>query len=183
MKKLLLVLLMLISPMLKSQDLNINQTLEYINKKVNDYKASIDQNVTYVWEIDKVGRLTITQYVNNEFNFSQSVYLKALDKNKIFINDENLDQDDYFYTIHIKCKNNNRDVLKKYRRMIPSSSIFIRLFPDERSVNQLKNAITYLIILAESKSEFIEREVDPFDKKVTVIIPDTKTIKKKNKKK
>ena len=40
MKKLLLVLLMLISPMLKSQDLNINQTLEYINKKVNVNNAN-----------------------------------------------------------------------------------------------------------------------------------------------
>ena len=75
----------------KSQDLNISQTLEYINKKINDNKASIDNNTKIIWEINPEGKLTITQYVNNEWNFSQTVYLKALDKNKIVVNDENFD--------------------------------------------------------------------------------------------
>ncbi len=148
---------------LYAQDLNITQTLEYINKKVNDNKASVDNNARYMWEVNADGKLTITQYINEEWNFSQTVYLKALDKNKIFINDENFDQEDYFFTIHIKCLNDRTDVIKKYRRYVRSSSVFIRLAADERTANQLRNAIAYLISLAESKKEFKTKDTDPFD--------------------
>ena len=148
---------------LKSQDLNITQTLEYINKKVNDNKASVDNNARYVWEVSNDGKLTITQYLNEEWSFSQSVYLKALDKNRIFINDENFDEEDYFYTIHIKCINDRTDVLKKYKRYVRSSSIFIRMAPDDRTASQLRNALAYLITLAESKKEFKSHDTDPFD--------------------
>jgi|GEM_PF-3073436 len=151
------------SQIVKSQDLNVAQTLEYINKKVNENKASVDNNARFVWEVSDDGKLTITQFINEEWNFSQSVYLKALDRNHIFINDENFDQEDYFYTIHVKCTSDRTDVVKKYKRYIRSSSIFIRLAPDERTANQLRNAIAYLITLAESKKDYKSKDTDPFD--------------------
>ena len=171
---------------IKAQDLNISQTLEYINLKINVNKASIDENARYIWEVNNEGKLTITQYLNNEWNFSQTVYLKALDKNRIFINDENFDQEDYFYTINIKCINDRQDVIKKSKRHIRSSSIFIRIGADDRTANQLKNAIQYLISLAESKTEYKSRDIDLFDfDKKTVNYQDTikkPIIKNKNKK-
>ena len=148
---------------LKAQELNIIQTLEYINKKVNDNKASVDNNARYVWEINNDGKLTVTQYINEELNFSQTVYLKALDKNRIFINDENFDQEDYYYTIHIKCLKDRTDVLKKYKRYVRSSSIFIRLASDDRTAKQLQKALAYLISLAEAKKEYRNKDMDPFD--------------------
>lgn len=147
----------------KTQDLNIDQTIEYINKKINDHKASVDVNAKFVWELSPEGKLTITQYVNEEWNFSQSVYLKALDKNKVFINDENIDQETYFFTINVRCKDENTDVIKKYKRYARSSSIFIRIAPDEKCANQLKNAIGYLITLGEAKTEYKSKDTDPFD--------------------
>ena len=162
-KALFLIIMFLNFHEIKAQDLNITQTLEYINKKVNDNKASIDNNARFVWEVSNDGKLTVTQYINEEWNFSQSVYLKALDKNRIFINDENFDQEDYFYTIHIKCISDKTDVLKKYKRYVRSSSVFIRLAPDDRTANQLRNALAYLISLAESKKEYKSKDTDPFD--------------------
>ena len=154
---------MLVISSAKAQDLNINQTLEYLNKKINDNKAPIDNNITYKWEINDDGQLTINQYVNGDLYLSQSVYLKTLDKNRIVINNDNFDQEEYFYTIQIKCKNNLLNVLKKSRRSQRVSSLFIRIAPNEVLVNQIKNAISTLIYQAESTQEFKVCDVDPFD--------------------
>ena len=186
MKKILISLLFILFAItqIKSQDFNIQQTLDYINKKVNDNKSFTDKDKNYVWEVDKDGKLTITQYVNNEWNFSQSVYLKALDKNRININDDIFDQDSYFYTINVKCLNNSADVIKKYKRIIHSSSIFIRLVSDDRVANQLRNAISYLILLSEQKPEYKSKDIDPFDfQKALQVYQESKPLNKKNKKK
>ena len=123
----------------------------------------MDKSSRYVWEISNDGKLTITQFINEEWNFEQSVYLKALDKEKIFLNEDNFFQTDYYFTIHVRCKNNREEVLKKFQRYIRSSTIFVRMAPDEKTAVQLKNAIAYLITLAERKPEFKEKESDPFD--------------------
>lgn len=165
MKKLTLILFVCLglSTILNAQDFNIAQTLEYINNKLNSNKASMDKNTSYVWEIANDGKLTITQYINEEWNFSQTVFLKALDKDKIFINEDNFFQTDYYFTIHVRCKEDREDVLKKYQRYIRSSTIFVRLAPDVRTAAQIKNAIAYLITLAEKKQEYKSKETDPFD--------------------
>jgi len=148
---------------LSAQDFNIAQTLEYINNKINSNKAAMDKSSRFVWEISNDGKLTITQFINEEWNFEQSVYLKALDKEQIVLNADNFFQTDYYITIHVKCKNENNDVLKKFQRYHRSSTIFARIAPDEKTATQLKNAIAYLITLAERKPEFKEKETDPFD--------------------
>ena len=156
-------LIMLVLSSAKAQDLNINQTLEYLNKKINDNRATMDNNIEYKWEINDDGQLTISQYVNGDLYLSQTAYLKSLDKNRIVINDANFDQEEYFYTIQIKCKNNLLNVLKKGIRSQKVSSIFIRIAPNEITVNQIKNALTTLIYQAESTQEFKVCDVDPFD--------------------
>ncbi len=146
-----------------AQDMTLNQTLEYINKKINENKAINDKNMMYVWEVDNAGRLIITQYINDEWFFSQTVYLKSLDKCNIVINDENSDQSEYFFTLNVKCKNNKANVARKHRRTLKTSSVFIRIAPNLEVANQIRNAISTLIYLAESKNEYQVADFDPFD--------------------
>ena len=165
MKKLIFLFIVILGLNLQtfSQDFNIAQTLEYINNKLNSNRASMDKTSKNVWEISNDGKLTITQYINDEWNFSQTVYLKALDKDKIFINEDNFFQTDYYFTIHVRCLDDREDVLKKYQRYIRSSTIFVRLAPDVRVATQIKNAIAYLITLAQKKQEYKSKDTDPFD--------------------
>lgn len=146
-----------------AQDLNIKETLEYINKKINENKASCDKYTRYEWSVSDDGKLTVSAYWNEELNSTQQVYLKILDPSNIKINMDNVFQTEYFFTIQIFCKNNRNDVLKKYNRYLSSASIFLRVKPDDQVANQVTNAIKYLITMASKKSEYKEEIKDPFD--------------------
>ena len=138
---------------LSAQNLNIDETIQYINEKLKINKIADDESAEFVWQVSDDGKLTITQYINKVWNMSQSVYLKSLDTNSIFINKSN-DQTDYFYTLEIACKNGNNNITKSYKRDLRISVIYLRIKPDKEVADRLKNAITYLIRKANERQDF-----------------------------
>jgi len=138
---------------LSGQNLNIDETIQYINEKLNINKITDDENAEFVWEVSADGKLTITKYVNKTWIMSQSVNLKSLDTNSIFINKSN-DQTDYFYTLEIACKNGGNNITKSYKRDLRISVIYLRFKPDKEVADRLKNAITYLIRKANERQDF-----------------------------
>ncbi len=150
---------------ISSQDLNMQETIDYINEKINSNKQIMeDNNAKYFWEVSADGKLTITRFVTyNVFHSSQSVFIKSLDADKVQIIDD-IQTAEYYLSIRIPCKGNKEDVTRKWDACIKKSSgIYFRIGPDPDIARKLKNAIIYLIKLGEKNPDYKIEEKDPFD--------------------
>ncbi len=138
---------------LTAQNLTIEETLKYINEKINSNKIPEDENAEYFWQVSDEGMLTITKYNQQTWNLSQSVYLKSLDTTSIILNNNNY-MTDYYFTIDISCKYGQSNITKTYSRDLRISVICIRFLPDKELADRLKNAIIYLLRKAYENPNF-----------------------------
>ena len=136
-----------------AQNLTIDETIKYINEKINENKISEDENAEFLWQVSDDGKLTITKYNQNVWNLLQSVYLKSLDTNTVFLNNNN-QSTDYYFTLEVACKNKENNVTKTYSRDQQISAICIRFKPDKEVADRLKNALIYLIRKAYGQANF-----------------------------
>ncbi len=138
----------------KAQDFNIDETIEYINEKLNNNLPVIEIYAKYEWSVTKYGKLIIKHYWYEDLSSTQSMYLKQLDSSSIGISE--------YSWIYITCKENKNCVHGNSEGVSFNWKAYC--FPynnKEGTKKQLANAITHLIKLAHKKPEYKER--DPFD--------------------
>ncbi len=154
--KVIIIIIFLFSGIVSAytQKPDISGTIQYITDKINNNKSLFDdQYAKYVWEISGDVKLTITRYWNDNFESSQSVFVKMLDIKNIQIIDN--DDSEYSYSIVIHCIKEEKAVIKTWENSTKSSSvIYIKFSPNKDVARQLKNAIEHLIRLSEEKTEY-----------------------------
>lgn len=152
---------------LHSQELTIQETLDYINEKLNldGNKESGEEAASYEWSVTKDGKLIIKRFWNKILSSETNVYLKQLDTNLVEVYSEK-GNSRIFGLIKIYSKNENaitNRFLKKVdseEKIYHSFMINVSFSADQILTNQMKKAIDHLIILSKAKKEF--REKDPF---------------------
>ena len=173
MKRFLLTLMIVLTiPILtSSQNLSIEETIDYINDKLEKYdfltKNEFIKNNSYSkkryhqFSLSKKGKLTITQYLNDgnkvkEEAFSE-VYLKQLNLQVKLDVEADLGSIDA-YSITLSCQDNENCIffatINKY-----SYGYILYVYNADIALS-LKRAIEHLIKQAQNNAEFYER--DPF---------------------
>lgn len=160
-----------------SQELNIQETLDYINEKLNiDGNKNYEKYDSYEWSITKDGKIIIKRFHYKVLNQETSFYLKQLDPSFVGTYKEKDNPQFAELTVGlIKIYTKKDGITDRYFGVNDKgyyddkagetiSHFFMTCLSfnqDELLTNQLKNAIDHLIILGKAKKEF--REKDPFD--------------------
>lgn len=152
MKKLLLLIILAycICFTAQSQELNINETIEYINEKLNK------GHLKHEWSVTVHGKLIIKRYWYGDLSSTDAMYLKQLDANSVYVSDSDW--------IRIRCKGEkscNHVIFIPEGKSYNQQIYFFRTDDDKNTKKQLANAIIHLIELANKESKY--KENDPFD--------------------
>lgn len=159
-----LILLITATININSQTLNIAETIDYINEKLENNKTNDPPNAKEVWEISNDGKLMITNYRYNKLSSTYSVYLNELDENdvEVIINAYATAPQIAFVRLYTlgrkKDAINYKSTDSNYNTFFTNVTEF-KYTPDV--AKQLKNAIINLIKQAKTTKTF--RKKDPFD--------------------
>ena len=156
-----------ISFKLLPQTLSVQETIDYINEKLNmdGNKDSDDKNASYEWSVTKDGKLIIKRFKNKELWSETSVYLKQLDTSLVQVYREQ-GNPRVFGLIKIYSKTDN-GITKRFLKTEDSDEKIVHFFmenisfnADQVLTNQLKKAIDHLVILSKNRKDY--RDKDPF---------------------
>lgn len=172
MKFILLTLILLINLIIPSnalsQELTIQETIDYINEKLNldGNKDKLNKEARFEWSVTKDGKLIIKRYWYNKLSIETSIYLKQLDTSLVQVYKET-GNTKVFGLIKIYAKGNFQFTCRSLKDEYSEEKIYetfmidLSFNADQTLTNQLKNSIDHLITLSKTKKEY--REKDPFE--------------------